>query len=325
MPWIEETTSGQDIQFDSDGFLSCTRVFKVWGGPAPLVVAKTPQDIQRDPMATPPDQTALPPHGHILDTAVRVPGVNNDTNTGVPTKLTLHAYTIQPISAVIFNAVAHYSNDPKLSPLGSHYQSSGAFSLVPIPYVRIVTVVAQGSTPGGIGYVESALNLPMSVNQISQTVTLPRNQRRFVEAYQSQKAGRVLHNLPQHGWCRFDAAAISLRGPQYIDVTYSWTWESGIDELDVSKMVADESVGNPTDAAATLAAQLFPRGSKPADPILGTVRRLLPPYHTIEMVFPITGANVKFPSWIYRLTTYPDTGGYAALQGQDRFEWSIAP
>lgn len=330
MPWIEVTTSTQDIAYDLEGYASLTRTFKVWGSVAPQTFLADPTVVLNS------SGVGMPQYGSVFATTNGPsPVVPADANS-VVAPLRLYEYTLQPDSPPgpdIFVAVAHYTNDPTRVPIGQHFHAQQLSTLVPIPFVRTVTVITGGgvATGGSISYLESVVQMPMAMQRISQTVSLLRSKIGVVQQSIAQHANE-LHNLPTIAgggvYSRFDGADIRMRGVQWIDVTYNWTWEQGVVELarDFALTVVDEEGDVVTGVlSAIYPPQIVPLYNAfvgPAGPPF-----VLPPFHTIEMHWttPVQGGE-PVPVWQYTLP-YPvrsDLGGntsWRALPGSNLFVW----
>lgn len=309
MDWIESTTSQQDVSYDSDGHLSLSRTFKVWD-------VSTTAFWQSPTSITNASGQSLPPIGSSLGT---VSGPSPVIPDGAHVQLRLYKYSLQPVSAVLFIVIAHYSNDQRLIPLGQQYRGNQQYSLVNIPFVQTIPVIRAGQTPQASGTLpvawrETSIALPLYKHRISQTVSVLRKARASAEQSSLGQVGR-LHNLPQWGWARYEGMDISLRSPQAMDVTYHWDWEAGIGMLWLYRGVR-------TDPPDTPIKSIYPNGTTPLMPELGGDTWLLPPYHTIEMIMQQVG-NARRPVWYWRTQTDIALNGFLALYGYSNFEWNV--
>ena len=338
MPFVELTTSQQEAAYDADGYQHITRTFKVWGV-NPVTFFSTIRDIpHRDANATPPNNSRLPDYGDVLTTPDGPRSLLN--GAGVFTSTELIEYILRPESAVSFLAIARYTNDPRRATQGQNYNCQQLTSLVPIPYVRVVPVLVSNGG-GSFSATESSINQPMALRRTSQTVTVPRSSLASVHQAAAKQVN-CLHDLDRNRWPhKFEGYDVRMRGAQRFEVTYHWTWESGIKvlALDGRQKIRDTNnsdvstpgTGNPGPSAgvsaiyppltASLSDYIVSSGSpqRPTDSILA-------PFHTIEMLWtnvPFGGGLLtKTPVWLYRMP-FVDTQptGHRDLPGSERFEF----
>lgn len=329
MPFVEVTTSTQNSSQDSEGYMRVVRTFKVWGvSPATFWKAKT-SIPHRDANATPSVADRMPDYGHVFTTTRNPFGVE-DTD-GVLLDVVLYDFQARQESAITFYVDAIYTNDPRAAPLGQNYTSTQQITLAPIPFVREIQVVTEGqsgtSSTTPISYDEAVYSAPMAVERISHTVSVKRSQLRDVERAVEQQAG-TLHTIPVKRYaCRFEGADINMRGPQWLDVRYHWTWESGV----------------PAHGESMWTKALYENGSAPQGAVTfrappnttssivgmntGSTKFLLPPFHTIDMGWDIHGSDlIRQPVWYYRLNLKePGAGsfvpGWQGLPGAQNFIW----
>ena len=326
MPFVEVTTSAQDGMYGADGSFRSSRTFTVWG--------VTPQTFWLAYRSIPCADTAhpanqMPEYGDtmIVTNGPTFPGT--EQGTGVPITVYMHEYTMQPISAVAFRVVAHYTNDPRQTPNGIGYTSTQQLTFVPIPYVRELIVVAAGTSSGtaAIAYDEAVYQAPMSMERITHSVSLPRSQLKAVETAISQQAGG-LHQLPIKQWaCKFEGGDVTLQGVQRLDVRYHWTWEGGVPPYTVAMWgTALDEHGSPAGADIR---QITPPNQPASSVIAGTNGQtfLVPPYTTIEMAWDHAGSVYeKKPIWLYRVPLLLGSGSFnptwMGLPGSEKFIWN---
>lgn len=323
MPFIETTTSKQTAAYDSEGYQHLTRTFKVWGVEPMSFFANIADIPNANANATPPDNTRMPKYGDVMATPDGPRDLLN--GQGVFTSLQLMDYILQPVSAIMFMAVARYTNDPKRSTLGQNYTCQQLSSLVPIPYVRAVPCL---SAPTGYSYTESTINAAMGLRRVSQTVTMPRSQIKAVNL----AAGRLvnqLHDLDGNKWpYKFEGYDMRMRGVQWVDIVYHWTWESGVKML---ALEGRQKVRNSLNAeVATVQATYPPLTASLSDYIVssGTPNRptdsILHPFHTIEMLWTLANSDTypRTPCWLYRMPFVDNVPlGFRSLPGAERFEF----
>lgn len=324
--FIETTTSQQDGSYDADGFYSLTRTFRVWGiSPAQFIGDPTLID-HRDVRATPPVADKMPQYGSVLRT---VSGPNpilasNGERVGIATDVVLFKWTMRPVSAVLFEAVAHYSNDPKLAPMGASYSQHSQYSIVEVPIVRKIQLIAAGqtvTTTSPWAWVESSLPAYMPVKRISQTVCILRNDRKRVEDVVDWNAGKLVYLRNLNYLVRFEGADIRSRGAQWLDVTYNFTHEMGVRNFSDLVTIDQAHLAQLQQAKQSY---LIPTGGKMAFPGALEVY-FLPPYHSIELVYLLPGNTTDpQPAWIYRAKgAAPQPHSYLSLPGEANFEWNL--
>lgn len=295
-----------------------TRTFKVWD-------VSTSAFFANISSITNASGTPLPEHGSVFVTTTGPSGTVGADST--PTDMFLWKYTLHPVSAVVFIAVAHYTNDPRQAPNGQDYRSTAQYAMVNIPYARrIPNIVAGMSGSSLLALSEAVLPYRMPIQRIAQTVTIQRSLRPIAESAARDEASKI-HNVPGVGYAKFETMDISLRSPQWIDLRYNWTWEQGIkavfDDSDgqygVLTQLGSTDTGYPINDAA-----IYPKGWMQAvDARLGTAsRHVLFPYHTIEMTF-VSAAGVRTPLWVSRLPYVVNPNGASSLVGAEKFEWNI--
>lgn len=331
MAWVETATSRQDISYTNEGYLSFTRTFKVWDISTDTFWGD-PSAIGNDPNAP---TAYLPAVGSVF---VSVNGPNplipkSGDGAGVSTNAQLTHYSLSPISPVIYTAIAHYSNDPAIVPLGQSFRAQQLSTLAPMPFVRTVDTITGGAatTDGAVSYIESVVQVPMACQRISQSVSLRRPQIKDVQQAIAVHANE-LHTLPVisggNAYSRFDGADIHMRGAQWIDVTYNWTWEQGVVEFapNNKQTVVDDQGHVVSVTTAIYPPQISPLYAQFVGPG-GSQKYILPPYHTVEMFLIQPSEGVFDPVWQYRLPyrVVPDLGsnnlGWAALPGSKSFIW----
>lgn len=304
--FVETSDSRQAASLDRSGYLRTSRTFKVIGlNPDDFFKPGTIANIQ--PLG---GSGVMPDYGALW-------GVQNQSE-GVETKVVLNEYLLRPISATMFYAIAQYSNDPKLSPLGLGYQGSSRYSIVQIPYVRILPIIAAGASgPTNISYQPMSLGISMSIQRIEQTVNVLRSNRKAAEQISRTQTGK-LTDLPELGLCLYEGHSINLLSPQYCSITYTWKWEGGILSL------GPPPVTGPHDTPITA---LYPTKVTPVDTRVsfgrGGLQFVLPPYHTIEMMFALEGDPLaRVPFWAYRMP-YPIGGPVTSFVGSSNFEFYV--
>lgn len=326
MPFVETTTSQQDGSYDSDGYYSMTRTFKVWQVSPVAFLADPTTVAHRDAYATPPVADKMPQWGSEI-TAVSGPNpilAPSGERVGIALSVTLYKWTLQPVSAVLFIAIAHYSNDPRIAPIGSTYAQHSQYQIVDIPIVRKMFILSTGSSTQNspFAWVESTVPAYRPIRRISQTVCIRRGLRKSVEQVVDQNAGKIvqLRNLP--GYVRFEGADMRSRGAQWLDVTYNFTQEILVKEF-ADLISPDENHRN--QLAQARESYLFPPGARYASSQTAGEVFFLPAYHTVELIYLLPGNNADpQPMWIYRLKgAFPEPGQYLSLPGEAWFEWNV--
>lgn len=330
MPFIEVPTSTQDWEEDSDGYVSLVRMFKVW--------QVTPQAfwgrIANIPENPPPGGTQsgrkMPLGGDVL---LKTKGLltqhgASGENVGVETSVTLYKYTLRASSPVDFIAIAHYSNDPRLAPMGSVYAEHSQYSIVDIPIVRLVPQIASGAAGGTTPIyapVESTVAAYLPCKRIAQTVSLPRSIRSKLNSLEEENGGKIV-NIAKLGIVRFEGIDKRTRGPQFLDVTYNFTKEIGIKSWDD---IITVDVDHADMLQTVKNSYRIPKGAKPSFVLGSGEVYFLPPYQTIELMYVVnvvSGQNIKTPMWVYRAKGKPpQSGQYFKLPGEEMFEWNIVP
>lgn len=321
----EVTTSSQEGSYDSDGYLHTTRTFQVMGV-TPATFWGAFQFIPN--LST--GQPGLPAYG---DEFLSTTGpVFQGTEPGVSVKCVMYEYTLQPVSAVLFIAVAHYTNDPRRTPLGVNYTSTQQLTFVPIPVVRQVPIIAAGASSGStvpvFAYEELVYQAPMQVERISHTVSLQRTRLKVIETAIEQQAG-VLHKLPIKNYsCKFEGGDITMRGPQWLDVRYHWTYESGVTRYDANDW---GRAFDTNDAPSGSLIRLIPPPNResinPLETNTGAEKFILPPYHTIELGWEVVDdVDLRKPLWFYRIPLRLGAGSFnptwQGLPGSEKFIWN---
>lgn len=333
MPFIETTTSTQDWSVDAEGYSHTTRTFRVWGvAPSAFwdVITSIPH---RDANATPPVGDKMPDYGHAIrkhSTPSAFQGAGGEGNA-TSTEVVLLAYRMRPISAIMFEAIAEYTNDPRAAPLGQGLQIHEMRSMVPIPYAKRIPVLPMGKDPQSVidytyGYVDAIQSVPMSVQQIGHTVAVQRGA--LTQTVQSVlQHTNELHTLPMMAVpCILEGADIRLRGVDWLDVTYRWQYQQGI--LDHSPTATQQrySFGGDNgawsvDNSTANSVKAFPERVLPLVVDIGTLKMLLPPYHTIEMLYRQTGIY-RVPVWSYACVAKGGhTQDWRSLPGSEHFIW----
>jgi hypothetical protein len=310
----------QDLSYDVDGYAHVSRTFSVdWINPTVFF-----GNIAAIPARS--GSAHLPDYGHVLQ-VVSGPGASGD---GVTTDVKLYHYALQRVSAVMFRAIARYTNDPRMAPLGQEYAVHQQIAAVSVPYVRKIQVITSGvtntaSTALTIGYEPDEISIPMKMERITQSVVIRRNRRKDAEA-NSIIAGGQLHNIDGKV-VRYDGVDFRLRGPQWLEARYSWSWESGISYSDFyshAVIVRDENDVNQDNAG------VYPPGIVSALPVPGTTGDslwIVPPYYSLRLQFNatpvITSQTPRAPQWAWRCpySYYPN--GWQSLLGSTNFEWNV--
>lgn len=325
MPFIETTTSAQDGSYDSDGYYSVTRTFKVWGVTPVQCLADPTLIPHRDANATPPVADKMPQWGTAWTTTagpnpILSPG---GERVGISVDVVLVRWSLRPVSAVLFETVAHYTNDPRIAPMGSSYAEHSQYAIVNVPIVRKVLLIGSQQTntsTAPFSWTESAISAYMPVRRISQTVCVIRNLRKSVQDTVTWNGGKLVYVRNGPGLMRSEGADIRSRGAQWLDVTYNFTQEIGVRSY--ADLVSIDA-GHQNDLNEAKKSYLLPPGAKMAFPY-STETYFLPPYHTVELVYIWPGNTVDpRPVWIYRAKgAAPEPGNYLSLPGEDRFEWN---
>lgn len=331
MPWQElGHLSQQDIDIDDMGYISFTRVFKLWD--------VTPTSFWSHIDAIPeygtggtgqPASRHLPQYGDTFDIRQSnnslAPFLNqNETDFLLPG---LHKWTLRPEALPTYYAIAHYSNDPRLVAIGGvDFHSTPTQITVPIPFARQAPVATGGnSDTANIAFMECSLQLPMSVENIAHSVMVPRKQIKEYEKEIEERVGQ-LHQLPikqAHSPALYVGADISMRGPQWLAITHNWQWQSGVYSVSFTDMrnVDDHGVNAPTPRT------VYPPKVQPlTSEAFGTDRYILPPYHSMEMYFTTNPGIV--PRFVYRMPYAADGQaliGWKSLPGAEYFIWGIGP
>jgi hypothetical protein len=310
----------QDLSYDVEGYAHVSRVFSVdWINPTVFF-----GNIAAIPARS--GSGHLPDYGHVLQ-VVSGPGSAGD---GTPTDVKLYHYALQRVSAVMFKAIARYTNDPRMAPLGQEYAVHQLTATVPIPYVREIQVVVAGisgpsATPFTVGYEPQEISIPMKMQRITQSVVIRRNRRKDAEAT-AIIAGGQLHKIDGK-IVRFEGVDFRLRGPQWLEARYSWSWEAGISYADfyAHPVVVKNEGGNDMPNA-----EIYPSGIVSALPVIGVDGNALwivPPYYTIRLQFnanaAVSAVTPREPQWAWRCpyALYPN--GWQSLLGSENFEWNI--
>lgn len=315
MPFVEISTSQQNPSRDTDGYAHITRTFKLWQVDPKVLFG----DITTVTHATQPN-VYMPGYG---DTIATISGGSGDALL-YSTKVVLYNYQFQQTSATTFIAVAMYSNDPKLAPLGIGYRSSQQLSLVPIAYYRNIPVISNGVGTQQVRFTleDRTVNVPMQVARITQNVVIPRVARKdAVNA--SAKALGELH-LIDNTLMRYEGVDLQMRGTQWFDATYTWYFEAGVtmDDFEASLKTVNEG-GSPTIPEA-----IYSPGVVESWFSLGSTRWMLPPYTSIEPQFTVDlqVSPIKVaPIWVYRRPAPVFLTGWKNLYGSNRFEWELIP
>lgn len=323
MPFVEVATSQKDPSFDADGYATITREFKCWDV-NPRVIFTNPTSIMD--LA---GQQSMPDIGSVLQVVNGPRGLfGQDGDLGVKTNLRLIRYTCQPVSNLVFVAVAHYSNDPREAPLGQDYRTTGQFSIVNIPYVKRIPGYLAGAAPGTTPSqmfvtVEDALGVPMATKRHAQKVTIKRKDLKKAEQAADGMVNH-LHEVMENYICRFEGYDVNLRSPQWCDITYNWIWEAGIlsqSEFSLKGFDMGDAGGPNPPAPYT---NVFPTGIRPLYAALGTSIWVLPKYHTVRMSFlSLPGSVIKQPYWEYRCPHTLALEEWRNLYGFDNFEWRL--
>lgn len=337
MAWQELLTSSQDITQDRDGYVHFTRTFRITGGnprnffgngtgPAPFLsipILNVGQTINGT-VVTP---QFLPDYGHVMNVGAgpSFVGTSDGGNGLMPVSCFLHDYQLRP-GAAHFDAIAYYTNDMRISPLGVSFSSGCQQSMVSIPYARRVPLVFGEGVEIKYGFSESYFQTPMEVESISHTVHEPRSQLKFIENAIEQHA-KQLHLLPFHpDPVAFLGADIRMQGPQWLEVSYQWQWQQGVFEVSSAspKTYGYSAINNGVGGGY----QAFPNANMIVpgriSPLLnfGAGPYTLPPYHTVDMRFEVAvNGNELTPRWYYQCPFEYVPQGWQGLVGSSKFIW----
>lgn len=338
--WQEREFSSQDVSLDQEGYVHCTRTFAIINGNPRNFFAPTigsPHPFLTIPKygvgtGTPTIQPDfLPDYGHIFKVGSGPAALVNsstDSTRAVDQPVFLHAYTLSPHSAVLFYAVAHYTNDPRMSPLGQSYHTSEQQSFVGIPYTRqdpiVVQVVSGSSIKSSVS--ERVHSQPMSVDTITHTIVVPRTSEETVKARSRDQAiQRAIHELPWHGPCAYLGCDTQMQGVQWMSVTYRWQWQAGI--VNMSSVQPKSYRADGSDAGPILVE--IPPQQDSLIPALAPHPMVLPPFHTLEMRtgrFTAGGGGVTIETlatvWDLRCPYKYIGNGWRALMGSEKFIWN---
>lgn len=278
--FVEIPESGQAASLDAAGYLHTTRTFKV-------------MDDIADKFFTPGHLATIVPFdgvGNGMPDIGAVWGTQHNTG-GVTVQVVLNDYTITPLAPYIFLATARYSNDPRRAPLGQAYTGNSRYSIVQIPYVRTIPTISSGASgTGNISYQEMSLGVMMNIQRIVQTVNILRSQRANAEEYSLLQVGK-LTTIPDIGPCLYEGHDVSIAGPQYVSMTYTWRWEGGVKTIGASTRTFPNN--------GTIAS-MYPSGVQPLLDSIAGGPYILPPYHTIELMFSFNGDIPRPPLWVWR-------------------------
>lgn len=322
MPYSELGISEKDLSFDADGNATLMRVFKVWDINPRLFFGKISNITHYQNTSV-----TMPDIGSVLTNVNGPYGLfGNDSGTGVTTPLRLVRYTLRPMSPIVFEAIAHYSNDPREAPLGQAYRNAAEFTVVNIPFLRYVPGLLLGVTGSTGQYVaiEDSIGVPMPTRRLSQTVTIKRSELKQAEANADGMVSH-LHELREGLVCRFEGYDTTLRSPQWVDISYNWIWEKGVLRSDFGLTAYDW--GDLTDPGGSGPIQpSYPTGIAPLFNLLGTAPYIVPPYHTITMnTWQPAGVPRKVAFWQYRCVHSPQPEEWRSLLGFENFEWRVVP
>lgn len=323
MNYSEIGVADPQAGLDGEGYFHLTRTFEVWDiSPRAFFTSHTQiTDFQTG-------NIPLPTYGHVID-------LGKPPFVAEPVKAPMYLYDweLRPKTPATFFAIAHYTNDPKRVPGGVDYHSASMKSFVPVPYVYqqpIINLGASGSgSAGPYSLVPDVLNMPMSVERISHTVTVERSLLATVEL-SIEKAKNTLHKLPIKATpCAFDCGSVRMRGVQYLEVTYNWIWEAGVPDFSrINRAVrryqgsADDPISG-TYVDAPLKAT-YPDKIKPLTTVLGQDYWLVPPYHIINQIwaYQSDASFIRVPEWVYTQPYFDGAlTGWSSLPGAKNFIW----
>jgi len=340
MAWQELLTSSQDISLDRDGYVHFTRTFRITGGnprnffatgtaAAPFLsipILNVGQTIN-GVMVLP---AFMPDFGHRMNVAVGPSFVTTEdgSNAITPVDCFLHDYTLRP-GAIHFDAIAHYTNDPRIAPLGVGLSTAQQQSMVSIPYARRAPLAFGSQNRVSFGYVESYFSTPMAVEAITHTVMVPRSTLKSVESALEARA-KELHVLPIHVQpCLFLGGDIRLHGVHWLEVTYHWQWQQGVKFISAvppKTYTYEQFDGAGRYVATGNANMIVPANEvKPMYPNTSDDAYVLPPYHTMDMRFEFTSiGNISnlMPRWYFQMPYKTNVSGWRSLPGASKFIWS---
>lgn len=332
--WQELQSSSQDVSLDQDGYVHFTRTFRIIGGnpknffgSGTATAAFLSYSIFGVGTGTPPiAPQKMPDFGDVQKVgngpASLIRGSSNEPEV-IDQPVVLHAYTLRPGSAVFFDAIAHYTNDPRIAPLGIAYHTSEQQTFVNVPYGRSDPLIfnAEGSNPVQLSYSPAVHPQPMPVESISHTVYVPRKDILNAETQIKAHANEI-HVLPVHGACLFLGADTRMHGVQWLEATYRWQWQQGIVNL---SSVQPKTYNTEGQLQTGFIPVQIPTQVPSLIPNLTPHPMVLPPYHTIEMRFTkltVSGITSLGCIWDLRCPYSFVPDGWKALRGSTKFIWS---
>lgn len=266
----------------------------------------------------------MPDYGHTMKVASGPNFIAGDEGgiEIVDVETFLHSYTLRP-GGSYFDAIAHYTNDPRIAPLGQAYQTAQQQAMVTIPYARRSPLAFGTGTSLTTGYTESYFQTPMVAESIAHAVIVPRKDIANIEA-KIAAHGNELHLLPIHTTpCLFMGADTRMHGVQWLEVTYHWQWQAGVVNIspNTPKTYGSDGVVVPNTGA------VIPPQVDTITPILVSQPMVLPPYHTIDMIFEIESIGQiqrMSPRWRYQMPYRYVAIGWKGLVGHTKFIWGSA-
>lgn len=318
MPYVEISTSQKSLSFDSDGFAYLTRTFKVWGVD-PKTFFDKPSNIPAHGGGP-----AMPDYGHVM---LQTAGPDGTISPGRDTKVFLYKYTLEPESHLVYVATAYYSNDNRLHPYASGVSGTTSFGFADIPYIRFIGTIDIGNSnrqqEAGVKVtpVEAIYRARLQQSRMTQRVAIPRAQWYNAQLTSAREAGTI-HKIDGEYYL-FEGHTVNDRGPQVVDITYTWLWESGVEDLSALEKDYDKS-GTKPDVKAILK-PIYPKKVSPLTNLGPDRAYVLPPFHTIELLYNFTvdtsNIVIREPYWRYRLPYEVSSNGASSLVGHADFDW----
>lgn len=318
MPFVEISTSQKDLSYDSDGYAYLTRTFKVWGVD-PKSFFGNPGNIAAHTGGQP-----MPDYGNVLQL---LDGPDGVVSPARETRLFLYKYTLAPESHEVFIATAHYSNDNRLSPYTTGVSGNSSFGWVDIPYVRRFPTIDIGNATQSqdsgfkVALVEGIYRARMQQSRMTQRVAIPRQQ--WLESVKvAEREAGTIHKI-EGQYYLFEGHTVADRGPQIVDITYTWMWESGIETLAVEEKNYDKD-RRTADVSDDLK-PIYPPKVSPLVSLGADDQYIVPPYHTIELLYTteVNANNIALtkPYWKYRMPYEVSEDGARGLPGSSDFDW----
>lgn len=316
MSWAEQTTS-RTVERSIDGFWHLTRLFRVWGHTRESIIPNSGNIMHYD-------DPADIPAGEVNE---GLPGIGIRGVTGTDGGSAFIIGAAGPEDVVwCYNAVTipldnpnftdvefRYTNDPRLIRKKVEDQLTFQSADMELPIGVKSTVALLGNPAVPYAWTLVSRSFPFTVGRMAIVVLLSQaetDMARYECLYQINAIHSIPMNLgfgdPTELAMRFEGADIVRYSPSYYTCRYSWYYDSGHSELNLTAFA-----GSPIAPDITLPQRNIPFFSdgSPTPGINITGLFIRPPYYRLDGVVK-AGAGTAIPPTFYatRSSRYYGTG-----------------